>query len=188
MQDKTKAGIAKLEKLRSEKRQPPSYWQRKFAEKSPDGFALVPLDQQKHQVVWRALELLLETDGSQLGKGKDTQTSKPYNRLKLATAWRFEHPKLWARYMAGERHVVEQMKRIKRHGHGKPFGMQHVKTSCASGELPARLCAEANESILLHGAPPPAILSILSTGANERFSGSNAGTAFGDGICELRCT
>ena len=34
LQEKTNAEIAKLEKLRSEKRQPPSYWQRKFAEKS----------------------------------------------------------------------------------------------------------------------------------------------------------
>ena len=33
----------------------------------------------------------------------------------------------------------------------------------------------------MHGAPPHVLLSILSTGPNERFSGSNAGTAFGDG-------
>ena len=131
LQEKTNAEIAKLEKLRSEKRQPPSYWQRKFAEKSSDGFALVPLDQQKDQVAWRALERLLDTDGSQLGKGRDAQPGRPYNRLKLATAWRFEHPTLWEAYMAGERKVVEQMKRIK--SHGKPFGTPHVKTSRASG-------------------------------------------------------
>ena len=45
-----------------------------------------------------------------------------------------------------------------------------------------RQASEANEQLLLHGTPPQHLFSLLSTGLNERFSGSNAGTIFGDGI------
>ena len=41
---------------------------------------------------------------------------------------------------------------------------------------------DANEAILLHGTSPDKLLSLLANGLNERFSGTNAGTAFGDGI------
>lgn len=47
--------------------------------------------------------------------------------------------------------------------------------------MPTGLNRDANETFLLHGTNPGVLLSILSTGPNERFSGSNAGTAFGDG-------
>ena len=179
---KLKAEQAKLERLGAEKRQPPAYWQRAFAQKSPDGFALLNIDPRKQPGVWRALQQLLLTEHPhELGKGRDAQPGKPYNQLKLATAWRLEHPALWEAYTAGQRKVIDQMKRIKTHG--KQSGRVRVRTEHAASELPSQLCAEANESVLLHGAPPAAILSIISTGANERFSGSNAGTAFGDGSC-----
>eukprot|EP00900_Chrysochromulina_parva_P010550 jgi/Chrpa1/19497/Chrysochromulina_OHIO_Genome00025577-RA len=42
--------------------------------------------------------------------------------------------------------------------------------------------AGANEAILLHGTSPERLLGLLSTGFNERYSGTNAGTAFGEGV------
>jgi hypothetical protein len=42
--------------------------------------------------------------------------------------------------------------------------------------------AGANEAILLHGTSPDRLLALLSTGFNEHYSGTNAGTAFGDGV------
>ncbi|EOD33682.1 hypothetical protein EMIHUDRAFT_229417 [Emiliania huxleyi CCMP1516] len=39
-----------------------------------------------------------------------------------------------------------------------------------------------NEALLLHGTQPGALLSMLANGLNERFSGTNAGTAFGNGV------
>ena len=36
--------------------------------------------------------------------------------------------------------------------------------------------------MLLHGTSRDVLLSVLSNGLNERFSGSHAGTAFGDGV------
>ena len=36
--------------------------------------------------------------------------------------------------------------------------------------------------ILLHGTNPDRLLDLLSTGLNERFAGTGAGTAFGDGV------
>jgi outer membrane protein assembly factor BamB len=41
---------------------------------------------------------------------------------------------------------------------------------------------EVNEQLLLHGTSPDVLFSLLSNGLNERFSGTNAGTKFGDGI------
>ena len=44
------------------------------------------------------------------------------------------------------------------------------------------LSEACNEVILLHGTNPDRLLDLLSTGLNERFSGTGAGTAFGDGV------
>ena len=41
---------------------------------------------------------------------------------------------------------------------------------------------QVNEAMLMHVSHKDVLLNILSTGTNERFSGSNAGTAFGDGV------
>ena len=104
-------GHIKIEKLKLDNRLMPSHWQRKYAEQSIDGFALLPIDQRNQPTVWQALEQLLRTDPSQLGKGRDAKGGS-YNRLQLATAWRFEHPNLWGAYMAGQHKVVQQMKHI----------------------------------------------------------------------------
>ena len=57
-----------------------------------------------------------------------------------------------------------------------------AKTDKTAHTLAPTLAKEANETMLLHGTSPEKLLSLLSNGLNERFSGSNAGTAFGDGI------
>jgi hypothetical protein len=57
-----------------------------------------------------------------------------------------------------------------------------VATAAATADDTFGLQSDANEALLLHGSPVGRLLSVLATGINERFSGSNAGTAFGDGI------
>lgn len=54
-------------------------------------------------------------------------------------------------------------------------------TASTAKSLPGELRDEVNETILMHGTNPDVLLNILSSGPNERFSGTNAGTAFGDG-------
>ena len=56
-----------------------------------------------------------------------------------------------------------------------------MATARAASGLPGQLRADVNEVMLMHGTNPGVLLSVLSTGPNERFSGTNAGTAYGDG-------
>jgi len=159
---------------------PPSYWAHQSAARaSSDGLALVGLNRDSE--TWRALAVLLETDGSQLGHGADHKhESGSYDRLQLASAWRIENHPLWGKYVGG-RHTVEAgLKRVL--SAGKPRRDVNCRLHSMAARLPGGLSAEANEEMLLHGTTPSQILSILSTGLNEHFSGSHAGTAFGDGV------
>ena len=167
----------------AEKRAQPSYWEKRLASKSADGFAVLPLNKSKDRLTWQALEGMLRTDGSLLGYGADFvhryPTPRPSNlHFRLACAWRLEHPGLWEKYAVAQQQMLRDMKRL-----GRRAGTTGLRTEMArsASGLPASLLSEANEKMLLHGTSPQVLLSILATGMNERFSGSNRGTAFGDG-------
>ena len=55
--------------------------------------------------MWKALENLLLTDPYKL-KQQRRRGSTWHDSLKLARAWRFEHPAMWERYMGGQRQVL----------------------------------------------------------------------------------
>ena len=144
---------------------------------------MLPLDKSKDTSTWRALEGMLSTDGSLLGFGADFV--HPYPKplpsnlhFRLASAWRLEHPGLWEKYAAAQQQVLRDMKRLGKRA--STTGLP-TKTARSASGLPASLLSESNENMLLHGTNPQVLLSILATGMNERFSGSNRGTAFGDG-------
>ena len=156
----------------------PSYWEHRLAAKNSDGFALLAVSTSE----WSALTRFLDTDSAQLGRGRDVAQPEQYNQLKLARAWRLEHPALWEKYTAGKQQVCRDMgilrkANIRSHSHQT----RSVRTERATARMPSCLDRTANEVMLLHGTSPEVLLSILSTGPNERFSGTNAGTAFGDG-------
>ena len=135
---------------------------------------------------WRSLEALLETDGAQLGRGRDVGGCGAYDRLSLARAWRCEIPMRRTKYQCSLVEVAQELDRIGKAVKlsAQPRGMP-VRTAKAAAGLRlggGGLHAPANEALLLHGTPADRVLSMLSTGMNERFSGSNAGTAFGDGV------
>jgi hypothetical protein len=148
-----------------------------------DGFALRPLLASDASVL-RSLEKLLETEHpGWLGKGKDVSKKYgPYDSLKLACAWKVDHPKNWKKYTAGVERVQEEVELLRRKGKDvdKVPGLP-VRTARAAAEGFA-MEAGSNEAILLHGTSPDRLLELLSTGFNERYSGTNAGTAFGDGV------
>ena len=147
-----------------------------------DGFALRALlhTETTDKRELGSLGALLQTDSQHLGKGKDIQKKYgPYDQLKLACAWKIDHPRTRAKYEAGLDRVSKEMELIERKG------KDVSRVPGLPAKTPSRgfdLKQDANESILLHGTNPDVLLALLSTGLNERFSGTNAGTAFGDGV------
>lgn len=82
---------SKLQAIRSKVREPPSYWDAGAARNGSDPFVLAPVSRSRHGSVWRALEAFLQTDASELGKGRDTLRYPQYDRLELASAWRLQN-------------------------------------------------------------------------------------------------
>ena len=177
-------------------RQLAACWQRIPAEKAhlqekvhralqEDGFALRPLleSDANDAHVRRSLEALLQTEHPNwLGKGKDVSMKYgPYDSLKLACAWKVNHPGNRDMYRAGVKRVQAEMDRLKKRGKDvdKVPGLP-VRTARAAEGFTME--AGANEAILLHGTSPDKLFDLLSTGLNEHYSGTGKGTAFGDGV------
>jgi len=158
------------------------------AAKAADGFALLPVTD---ALVLRSLEALLQTERPEwLGKGKDVSKKYgPYDSLKLACAWKVDHPRNLDKYTTGVKRVQEELKLLEKKGKknvsthtdhkNPPVPGLPVKTDRVGG-FP--LSQDCNEVVLLHGTNPDRLLALLSTGLNERYSGTGAGTAFGDGV------
>jgi len=147
-----------------------------------DGFALRALLPETDARLLRSLEALLQTERPEwLGKGKDVSKKYgSYDSLKLACAWKVDHPRNLDRYTAGVKRVQQELELLERKGKDVSYvpGLP-VKTDRVRGFTLSEAC---NEVILLHGTNPDRLLALLSTGLNERYSGTNAGTAFGDGV------
>ena len=141
------------------------------------GFSLRLLDADKGDDgdLLTALQALLVTNRTWLGKGKDAQRKWIYDNLQLKAAWSVEHNASQASYCAGLTRITNEV---------EMFTIQGVSSTPGSVRRDEvfHCNAHVNETMLLHGLPPEQLLSVLSNGPNERFSGSNAGTAFGDGI------
>ena len=148
-----------------------------------DGFALRPLLASDASVL-HSLEALLKTEHPDwLGKGKDvSEKYGPYDSLKLACAWKVDHPSNQSKYTAGVEKVQQEMDRLKKKGKDvdKVPGLP-VRTARAAAEG-FTMKAGANEAILLHGTSPDRLLELLSTGFNVNYSGTGAGNIFGDGV------
>ena len=147
-----------------------------------DGFALRALLPETDARLLRSLQALLQTERPEwLGKGKDVSKKYgPYDSLKLACAWKVDHPRNRYKYTAGVERVQQELELLEKKGKDVTYvpGLP-VKTARARGFTLSQAC---NEVILLHGTNPDRLLDLLSTGLNERFSGTGAGTAFGDGV------
>jgi hypothetical protein len=157
----------------------PSYW-------SPMGtgeLKAVQLRSGIDDVALKALEQALVTaDPAQLGVGADA-TQWPnippaQRRLCLVVAWRIQHPTMWSRYSAAVDQAYIDVSR------GPPLPPVGIRAELvrAVKTLPGQLSSVAiNEQFLITGVPAATIRTILSNGMNERFSGANAGTMFGEG-------
>lgn len=80
-----------------------------------DGFAVRPID--VNDRMFDALQDLLVTDQTQLGRGKDVQQSYgPYDRLVLSRAWRIDHPRNLDKYDTGKKNVKKERKLLQDKG------------------------------------------------------------------------
>ena len=167
-----------------------------------DGFALHPVDAESDPKEWRALERFLETDSCQLGFGKDVKGTQHYDSLCLACAWHVTHPAQRSKYESARNAIVERMKLLEAKGtlangaHRSGLPTTTARIELGGGLSIACPVDEANEALLLHGTSMDKLLKVLTNGLNERYSGSNAGTAFGEGVylaedvgkCDQYCT
>jgi hypothetical protein len=110
--------------------------------------------------------------------GADRRAPVTHDRLKLACAWRLENPALWEKYMSGVQGVMNDMKRIRQCRVASAGGAPPLTRGVA---LPGDLRVDVNEAFLMHGTNAGVLINILSTGMNERFAGTAAGAAYGEG-------
>ena len=158
----------------------PDYWEKTQAAESADGLAAIPLDRHGQNDVWAALEQLLRTDHMKLkAPGADRGACK-HDRLKMVCAWRLENPVLWEDYLSGIGRVKRDVQIIRNAG-VKAAGGDRPATAPIAASMPGKLNADVNEAILMHGTNAGVLINIILHGMNERFAGSSAGTAYGEG-------
>ena len=98
-----------------------------------------------------------------------------YNSFALARAWKVDNPTLLGKYEAARKMIANSA--------GRPCTKFPIRKAFidASKRLP-ELMQNCNEVRLVHGTGPQHLLKIFSSGFNERYSGSSAGSMFGKGI------
>ena len=189
-----------LRELEREVAKPPAHWSLS-TKKLTQRFFLVPVRQGSNMALWQTLQVLLSTaDPAQLGKGRDVSQRLRYNRLKLVSAWRIENGMLWGKFVASKKEVSQRLSDIVRNNDtvkstSKLSGVPCSTTLLHTNGLPLRTTTLGSdtlpnldqglshrEQLVLHGTRPETLLQILRAGLNERYSGSSAGAAFGEGI------
>jgi len=143
----------------------PAHWETREPDFPSQGWTVVPI--KKGSAVFGALRGALETDGSELGLGRDVHESGAYSELCLKRAWRIENPSLWRRYKVERQEISGS---IKRHKLKVPTLKVRAALRDELAKLPGELLKEVNETFLLHGTKPDTVLTILQNGPNERFS------------------
>ena len=114
-----------------------------------------------------------------------------HSQLKLVNAWLVHNPSLRALYMTRQAKVKQDIQRLGQRPfmspgdytstHSGPLQGKRCVLADAYSQLPGTLDASVNEVRLLHGTAPGIVLNIAAEGMNERLSGSNAGTLYGEG-------
>mmetsp|Transcript_66098 Transcript_66098/g.158113 ORF Transcript_66098/g.158113 Transcript_66098/m.158113 type:complete len:555 (+) Transcript_66098:63-1727(+) len=119
--------------------------------------------------------------------GRDHRTKMDYSRIVPCLAWRLQHFPLWGKYaMERESMSKHEAKSLTAAGIVIPQVTLRQAFSDMSTHLPAQLNSDINEVYLSHGSKPDILLSILSGGLNERFSGGlfGQGTYFAEDVAK----
>jgi len=158
----------------------PAHWSAKTPWDFPSSgqkWLAVYIEPSKCPAIFKALEDLMVTDPSGLGKGRDVQEPGTYSSVQLKCAWRIENLNLWRRYSMEVDIVRDEIRQITPTRGLPPLQLrpelQNVITS-----LPADMRSDVNEACMLHGLKPETCLTILQNGPNMRFS---TNSSFGQG-------
>lgn len=157
---------------------PPSYW--KECTRLSDGHNFVRIDE-SDEATWYALEACLHTEiPSWLGQGRDYAWRTNHSRLRLAEAWRIEHPVHYNKYAAAKEKVRADIQNANTLVNAIVVP-DPLEAACA--KLPGNVEEALNEKYLMHGTLPELVLPIVSEGFNERLCG-RPGFGFGCYLAE----
>ena len=140
---------------------------------SGDGVLIV-----SDQSVLSTLNRCIQPKPGWFGVGADWKDKFPgdCSGLKLAKAWRIQDSHQWTAFANERARVAQLMESVDRVALEDGFAQ-------ATASLPGatEMNSAINEVHLLHGTAPITVLNILKQGLNERFAGSHAGSAYGEG-------
>jgi len=147
-----------------EQLRPPDYWSTQ-TEKNWEIVA-IPKNSNLFQVF---RHVMVTDDPKSLNKGRDVVEKGDYTYLDLQAVWRIENPLLWRNYAVERKNIRET---LVRRGIRAPKFIQRPKLEQAISHLPGanNLYKDINETYLIHGTGPDVILSIATSGTNERFT------------------
>jgi len=142
----------------------PVYWNNK----TDDVWEIFPVD--TTSMLFQVFRYIIQPSNVKaLNVGRDVKERGRYTQLALHAIWRIENPILWRQYAVERRNMKEMFHRRRMR---VPVFLLRKKFQQAIAELPGTeaLFKDCNETYLLHGTGPGVILSICTSGVNERFT------------------
>eukprot|EP00397_Hematodinium_sp_SG-2012_P005877 GEMP01005901.1.p1 GENE.GEMP01005901.1~~GEMP01005901.1.p1 ORF type:complete len:979 (+),score=286.66 GEMP01005901.1:297-3233(+) len=142
----------------------PDYWK----SKSDKLWDLFPIE--KKSFLFQVFRYVIQTDDPKsLNKGRDVKEKGDYTSLDLVGVWRLENPLLWRNYSVERRNMREM---FQRRGIKPPHFQLRENLYKTIAKTPGfdSLYKDCNETYLIHGTGPDVLLSICTSGVNERFT------------------
>jgi hypothetical protein len=183
LQEETSALAVQRDQLAQQQRawSLPKYWSR--LPDAPRRWKLVPAASEELGALAAAL-----TPGAALG-GRDQRIRGSHTDFRLGAAWRIENQALFVKYAAEKRGLRESISALEA-GRGLVSRSRTPRVQVRDGfarataRLPGELESDINEVYLSHGTKPETVLSVISGGLNERFSGGlfGQGTYFAEDV------
>ena len=106
-------------------------------------------------------------------------------KLKVEHAWKIKNAGLHSSYKAGQQKISAVCGRVKPQWRCTDVRDEFIRAAATLSKVDSihlePLQPQLNETMLLTGVPVEVVLPIMKQGFNERFSGNNAGSMFGDG-------
>lgn len=156
----------------------PSYWS--DAPPVTRRWKVVPVGRAE----WAALaNVVALPPGNNLG-GRDQRLAGSYSSFRLGQAWRIENRGVFAKYAAERQRLKSVIAACKAQGKRAPRAMVREVFWKALGNMTTGLESDVNELYLTHGTKPDVVLSVISGGLNERYSGGifGHGTYFAEDL------
>lgn len=157
----------------------PDYWSNS-APSATQRWSVVPVGRSEWDVLSHVVQL---PPGHSLG-GRDQRLAGSHSSFKLGQAWRIENHSLFAKYAAERLRLRGVIAASKARVRQIPKARVREPFWKALGHFTKGLDGDVNELYLTHGTKPDVILSVISSGLNERYSGGifGHGTYFAEDL------